>query len=248
MNDETPILIMKFRSAYLAGRKALEDFSKKMRQRMFLAKALAALRGLFGRKAPIVRKYADALKHLRDMTKDQYVALFQEFEQILMQLEVVSGQDIPNPSSHVSPPPAGKNIFIIHGHDETNTLRLRILLQDHFKLNPILMMKKPGMSRALLQKYEDDASTCAFAFALMTPDDQVTSGDEAYAQARPNVVFELGWFVGRLGPARTCLLLKNGTTVHSDFDGISRIYFQDNIEEKVLEIQMELQAVGLLPD
>jgi predicted nucleotide-binding protein len=60
------------------------------------------------------------------------------------------------------------------------------------------------------------------------------------------VIFEAGWFVGRLGIPRVCLLLKDGTTVQSDIDGISRIHFRENIEEKVLEIQRELDAAELL--
>ncbi len=59
------------------------------------------------------------------------------------------------------------------------------------------------------------------------------------------MIFEAGWFVGRLGIPRVCLLLKDGATVQSDIDGISRIHFRENVEEKVLEIQRELDAVEL---
>ena len=107
------------------------------------------------------------------------------------------------------------------------------------------MKKEAGMSRALLTKFEDVASHCSIAFALMTPDDQITNGKRQFSQARPNVIFETGWFVGRLGIPRVCLLLKEGTEVHSDIDGISRVVFRDSVEEKVIDIQRELVAVGL---
>ncbi|MBN1664048.1 MAG: nucleotide-binding protein [Deltaproteobacteria bacterium] len=80
----------------------------------------------------------------------------------------------------------------------------------------------------------------------MTPDDDILSGGSQYSQARPNVIFEAGWFVGRLGIQHACLLMKEGMAVHSDIDGISRIHFRDNVEEKVLEIQQKLQAAGLV--
>jgi predicted nucleotide-binding protein len=243
---ETPVLLEKFRSAHSAGQRALQDFSKRLHRRPFLRRAQIALQALYGFRAPVVRKYTDAIRNLRDITEEQYHALFLEFEHILNYLEYISGQEAINQRSQASSPPAGNNIFIIHGHDEANRLRLRILLKEHFGLNPILMTRNPGMSRALLEKFEDAASTCSMAFAIITPDDEVVNHETAYYQARPNVVFEAGWFVGRLGILRVCLLLKDGTNVQSDIDGISRIHFRENIEEKVLEIQRELEAVGIL--
>jgi predicted nucleotide-binding protein len=71
------------------------------------------------------------------------------------------------------------------------------------------MKREPGMGRALLEKYEDTASRCVMAFALMARDDEVSNHGAAYFQARPNVSFEAGWFVGRLGIPRVCLLLEN---------------------------------------
>lgn len=243
--NQTPILITKFRSAHLAGLQALKDFSKMLLRRRFLSRAKNALEALYGNKAPVVRRYSDALRRRRNITEDDYAALFTEFEHILNNLELISGQETANAVSKPSIPPAGNNVFIIHGHDEVNTLRLRALLQDYFGLNPVLMMSKPGMSRALLEKFEHTASTCALAFAIITPDDEIINHDQTYYQARPNVIFEAGWFVGRLGIPRVCLLLKSGATVQSDIDGISRIHFRENVEEKVLDIQRELDAVAL---
>ena len=245
-DTQTPVLLEKFRSAHAAGVRALQDFSKRFQRRPFLRRAENALRMLYGFRAPVVRKYADAVKSLQDINEEQYRALFIEFEHILNYLVFISGQEAINPRSQASSPPTGNNVFIIHGHDEANTLRLRILLKEHFGLNPILMTRNPGMSRALLEKFEDVASTCSMAFAVITPDDEIVNHGIAYFQARPNVVFEAGWFVGRLGIPHVCLLLKEGTNVQSDIDGISRIHFRDNIEEKVLEIQRELEAVGIL--
>ena len=231
--------------AHTAGVRSLNDFSKKLLRRPFLARARGALNALYGHRAPIVQKYINEIRNLRVITQDEYSALFTEFEHILNYLEFLSGQETANAISQPSSPPAGNNVFIIHGHDEVNTLRLRVLLQDYFGLNPVLMMSKPGMSRALLEKFEHSASACALAFAIITPDDEIINNGENYYQARPNVIFEAGWFVGRLGIPRVCLLLKDGATVQSDIGGISRIHFRENVEEKVLEIQRELDAVQL---
>lgn len=243
---QSEILLAKVQAGNEAGLKAIQNWEKVLLRRSFFSRALAVMRALFGYRAPIVQKYQNAIRN-RVITREEFTDLLHEFQHLQDWLELISGQQTANPVSWASNPPAGNGVFIIHGHDEINTLRLSNLLQNHFKLNPMLMKRKPGMSRALLAKFEDVASRCSFAFALMTPDDEIFSGGSGCLQARPNVIFEAGWFVGRLGIHRACLLLKEGTTVHSDIDGISRIHFRDNIEEKVLEIQQELQAARLVP-
>jgi predicted nucleotide-binding protein len=72
------------------------------------------------------------------------------------------------------------------------------------------------------------------------------SEDEAYAQPRPNVIFELGRFYGRLCRGKVCILFRKGTKIHSDLDGISRIEFGDSILEKEGEIKKELLAANIL--
>ena len=99
----------------------------------------------------------------------------------------------------------------------------------------------------MIEKFEQEADPCGYAFVLLTPDDQIETPDGQYTQARPNVVFELGWFYGRLSRSRVVILLKKGTRLHSDLEGISRIEFADSVEEKLMEIERELQAVGLIP-
>ena len=83
---------------------------------------------------------------------------------------------------------------------------------------------------------------------ILTPDDTVKTRDGDYTQARPNVPFELGWFYARVGRRRVHILHKTGTRVHSDLEGISRIEFADLVEDKTLEIEAELKAVGLLDE
>lgn len=139
-----------------------------------------------------------------------------------------------------------RNIFIVHGHDELNTLRLEKLLNDRWKLNPIVLRDEPGKGRTLIEKFEQEAQKVVYAFVLLTPDDIVQVSEGKYSQARPNVIFELGWFYGKLGRDRVCILFKKGTKIHSDLDGISRIEFEEDLTEKVNDIAKELQEVNLI--
>ena len=147
------------------------------------------------------------------------------------------------------PKPDSKKVFLIHGHDRENLNVLIAMLNDRWSLEPIVLSGTPGKGRTLIEKFEEEAQNVAYAIALLTPDDMVadsTSSICEYGQARPNVIFELGWFHGHLGRAHACILFKKGTKIHSDLDGISRIEFQDSVKEVSREIELELEGVGLI--
>lgn len=137
-------------------------------------------------------------------------------------------------------------IFIIHGHDELNLMRLKEQLRDRWSLEPLVLSATPGKGRTLIEKFEEEAQRAIFAMAVLTPDDTIEVSSGQYSQARPNVIFELGWFYGRLGRDRVCILFKEGTHIHSDLDGVSRIQFNKSILEKIDEIERELKSAGVL--
>ena len=142
--------------------------------------------------------------------------------------------------------PTGNAIFVVHGHDELNLYRLKELLRERYRLETVVLMRKAGKGRTLIEKFEDEAQRAAYAFVLLTPDDIIKKDGIEYGQARPNVIFELGWFYGRLGRNRVCILFKKGTKIHSDLDGISRIEFSDTVTEKIDEIERELLSGKIL--
>lgn len=137
-------------------------------------------------------------------------------------------------------------VFIVHGHDEGNLLRLKDVLTDRWGLEVKLLRKRPQKSRAVLDKFEQEAEGAAFAFALFTPDDKVGEQEGEYQQPRPNVFFELGWLYGKIGRDNVCIIRKDGAKVPSDLEGIARIDFKEYVNEKIEEIETELKEVGLI--
>src|SRR5262249_6876766 len=84
--------------------------------------------------------------------------------------------------------PATNDVFVVHGRDETNQLRVSKLIREDFKLTPIVLLDKPGRSAPTIDKFEHHAQTCSYAIALFTADDRViTKRGEEYWQPRPNV-------------------------------------------------------------
>ena len=138
-----------------------------------------------------------------------------------------------------------KKVFIIHGHDEPNLMRLRTMLKERFQLEPIILSEIAGEGRPIITKLTDVAKSVAFAFALLTPDDLVNSAEE-YLQARPNVMIEIGLFYGLLGTDRVCLLYKENTKIPSDLYGIQHIPFRDSVDEVYMQIETELSAAKII--
>lgn len=142
-----------------------------------------------------------------------------------------------------------ENVFIIHGRDEAKWRELKDIVSSQFRLNPIVLQEQPDAGcKTLIEKFELYAERCSYAIAVFTPDDEVTHNDQSYLQARPNVIYELGWFCGRLGRHGAMLLLKEGTTMFSDFGGIIQKRFTRDVREKLSEIERDLVAAGVLDD
>jgi predicted nucleotide-binding protein len=143
--------------------------------------------------------------------------------------------------------PVAENVFIIHGRDEAKWLELKDIIVSEFRLNPVVLQEKPdGGCNTVVEKFERYARTCSYAIAVFTPDDEVTSASTTYLQARPNVIYELGWFCGRRGRSNVMLLLKEGTTLFSDFGGIVQKRFVQNVSEKTSEIRKDLIAAAVI--
>lgn len=140
-----------------------------------------------------------------------------------------------------------KNIFIIHGRDEAKWRELKDLVREQLGLNPIVLTEQPDTgAQSVIEKFELYARKCCYAIAVFTPDDEVKSDDRVYLQARPNVIYEVGWFCGNLGRTHVMLLLKSGTSMFSDFGGIIQKRFTKNVAERLADIQRDLAAVGVL--
>lgn len=65
-------------------------------------------------------------------------------------------------------------------------------------------------------------------------------------RARPNVIFEFGYFIGKLGRNRVCCLYTGGVTLPSDLSGFVYKQYHSSVEEVAYSIQKDLKAVEIL--
>ena len=130
------------------------------------------------------------------MTEAAHEPLYQSVLQSLIEevQEYWEEQTIPGSPAARAIQANTRNVFIIFGHDRANALELQKMLKNSWNLDAVMLEDYAGKSRTLIKKFEDVADTVNYTFALMTADDTVQKAEEDYDQARPNVLFELGWF------------------------------------------------------
>lgn len=85
-----------------------------------------------------------------------------------------------------------------------------------------------GLSEGTLESLVRMLDRFDFAVLVITPDDVVTSRGQERQAPRDNVMFELGLFMGRLGPGRTFALCSDSPNLRlpSDLAGVSMARFK----------------------
>ncbi|MFZ1085788.1 MAG: nucleotide-binding protein [Terracidiphilus sp.] len=137
-----------------------------------------------------------------------------------------------------------RSVFVVHGHDHGIKETVARFLSK-LELDPIILHEKPNEGRTIIEKFEHHANV-TFAVVILSPDDMgfaKKAPDTKEQRARQNVIFELGFFVSKLGRSRTLALLLPGVTKPSDFDGV--LYIPMNSDSWKMEIVRELKAAGL---
>ena len=139
-------------------------------------------------------------------------------------------------------------IFVIHGHD-TSARETVARFLEKLALKPIILHELPNEGRTIIEKFENYADVM-FAVVLLTPDDLGRLKEQQHnlrPRARQNVVFELGYFIGKLGRKKVCALLKGDIERPSDCDGILYVPFDDDDGWK-FRLLRELKAAGFVID
>jgi len=85
-----------------------------------------------------------------------------------------------------------------------------------------------------IEDLEAEVNEADFGIALAEPDDLVLSRQRTSAAPRDNVIFELGFFMSRLGRRRTILLVPRAQAVKlpSDFKGLTPIPYDKGTSTK----------------
>ncbi|AMD01601.1 TIR domain-containing protein [Halomonas chromatireducens] len=140
------------------------------------------------------------------------------------------------------------NVFIVHGRDQALKEAVARFVAK-IGLNPIILHEQTNEGRTLIEKFEANASA-DFAIALFTPDDVggLKSDTPSLSnRARQNVLFEFGYFLGRLGRRHACALVQGEIELPSDYSGVVFIPV-DSAGHWKFELLRELKAAGFSID
>lgn len=143
-------------------------------------------------------------------------------------------------------------VFVVHGHDVELKNDTELFLRS-INLEPIVLHRQLDEGLTVIEKFEKHADV-TYAIILLTPDDigfpvsEIKKSEDERAieyRSRQNVIFEFGFFVGRLSRKNVCCIYKEGVTVPSDLNGLIYKKVNNSVEEIGLFLMQEMKNAGL---
>lgn len=133
-----------------------------------------------------------------------------------------------------------KKVFIVHGHD--NALKQEVArMVEKQGLETIILSEQANRGKTIIEKFEEHSDVGA-AICLFTGDDHGKAKDATSEnlRARQNVVFEAGYFMGKLGRGNVILIASPDIEIPSDLQGV--VYTNKDMWQT--DVLRELKAIG----
>jgi len=165
---------------------------------------------------------------------------------MLEDLNLTDALDLSEKSENINSE-LSKNIFIVHGHNEEMKQSSARFIEK-IDLKPIILHEQPNKGKTIIEKF-NDYSNVSFAVILLSADDIAFRKNDkienASFRARQNVIFELGFFIGKIGRENVVILHEqiDNFEIPSDYQGVLYIPYDSNGNWK-LSIAKELKAIG----
>ncbi|MFZ1426398.1 MAG: TIR domain-containing protein [Geminicoccaceae bacterium] len=131
---------------------------------------------------------------------------------------------------HAKDPNRGRRVFIVHGRDTGARDSLSLFL-ERVGAQPKVIQDEIAPGRTIIEKLEMH-SDVSYAIVLITDDDVGGLAHDRQGnmkpRARENVILELGYFAGKLGRDKVCIVKKGAANLPSDFHGVEYISMDDH--------------------
>lgn len=140
-------------------------------------------------------------------------------------------------------------IFIVHGHNNEMKETVARAVQN-LDFEAVILHEMPNQGRTVIEKFTDHSEEVQYAIVLLSADDFAypKGADMQQGKLRPrqNVVFELGYFIAKLGRNRVFPLYEtmDNFEIHSDFAGVVLVPFDSRGAWK-MDLGKELEALGV---
>ena len=149
-------------------------------------------------------------------TKDVFKDYLTEIKEEMLVKDKESKVDAQTDSSRQK-----NRVFVVHGHDEALKEKVARLLEKQ-GLEAIILSEQANKGKTIIEKFEENSEAVE------------------KQRARQNVVYEAGYFMGKLGRERVIMLVDEGVELPSDLQGV---VYTDSESWKT-EVLQELQSIG----
>lgn len=131
-------------------------------------------------------------------------------------------------------------VFVVHGHDEALKQEVARIVEKQ-GLEAIILSEQANQGKTIIEKIEENSDVGA-AICLFTGDDYGRAKDATSEnlRARQNVVFEAGYFMGKLGRGNVILIASPDIEIPSDLQGV--VYTNKDMWQT--DVLRELKAIG----
>jgi predicted nucleotide-binding protein len=133
-----------------------------------------------------------------------------------------------------------RRVFISHGRS-TDWHQVQAYVEKDIGLATLELAQEPSAGQTIIEKLENNASSCDSAVIVMTGDDIDANGQ---ARARENVMHEIGFFQAKYGRSRVCLLHEEAVGIPTNLSGVVYVPFPEgNIAASFGVLNRELKAI-----
>jgi hypothetical protein len=142
--------------------------------------------------------------------------------------------------------PEINQIFLVHGRDDGAKETVARALRQLTGNEPVILLEQVDGGATIIEKFERHAGAVAAAVVILSPDDVggLAGINRLRPRSRQNVVYELGWFHGKLGRDRVIALLVDDVEEPSDIIGVLYIPV-DQTGGWRYRLGRELRRIGL---
>ena len=185
--------------------------------------------------------------HYQEAFESGMISAISLLESMIEEIQEYWDEELPSATKsdlEIGKPGRSNRVFVIHGHNQSTREKVARFLEK-LHLEPVILHEQPNKGRTIIEKFED-YTDAHFAVVLLTADDvggREQESKELKPRARQNVVFEFGYFIGKLGRRRVCALLETTIEKPSDCDGILYVPLDEQDSWRMQLIQ-ELKAAG----
>ena len=224
-------------------RRKWSDYNSELLRRLFDNPAIANdySKGSGAISFPLYPSLRDNIESFRKGVSANITRL----ESIRDRLELITESPLISSPTNTNLIIPSQDVFIVHGHDEGAREAVARFVEK-LGLKAVILHERPNAGRTIIEKFEG-SSDVGFAVVLLIPDDVGYPRDnpkQSAPRTRQNVIFELGYFMGKLGRERVAALYKEGVELPSDIHGVVYVPMDDG-EAWHFNLAKEMKAAGL---